>query len=115
MSDIDDLCAIIHRGIGLNFEDLAEEIIAAGFHRDCTATDIFDAILSAGWRPPARKIETADELGELPDESVVLGIDHSLWQREGCWWDQKGHSASSNPVIEEHGPVTVLHEGARDE
>jgi hypothetical protein len=96
MSDIDDLCAIIHRGIGLNFEDLADEIIAAGFHRD-------------------RTIDTVEELGELPDESVVLGIDHSLWHREGCWWDQEGHPASSNPVIAEHGPVTVLHEVARDE
>lgn len=113
MSDIEDLAtrmmiAFIDQEIDVEdadshnpvtweqFKTAAEDILAAGFHRD-------------------RTITTADELGELPDESVVLGIDHSLWHREGCWWDQKGHPASSNPVIEEHGPVTVLYEGARDE
>ena len=48
MSDITDLCRIIHRGIGLNFEDLAKEIIAAGFHRDRTITtaEELDALAS---------------------------------------------------------------------
>lgn len=58
MSDIDDLCAIIHCGIGLNFEDLAEEIIAAGFHRDRTVT-------------------TAEELDALPEGTVVVEGDHA--------------------------------------
>lgn len=53
MSDIEDLCQIIHRGIGLNFEDLAEEIIAAGFHRDRTVT-------------------TAEELKALAPGAVIL-------------------------------------------
>lgn len=52
MSDIEDLCQIIHRGIGLNFEDLADEIIAAGFHRN-------------------RTIDTEEELEELADETVI--------------------------------------------
>lgn len=69
MSDIYDLCAIIHCGIGLNFEDLAEEIIAAGFHRN-------------------RTIETEEELEALPDGSIVrdswgitLTKDYESWYR----------------------------------
>ena len=58
MSDITDLCQIIHRGIGLNFEDLAEEIIAAGFHRD-------------------RTITTAEELDALPVGTVLMEGDHA--------------------------------------
>lgn len=94
-----------------SIEDLALEV-------DTDPLGISDQIIAEmrrlGWHKP-RVITTAEELGELPDGSVVLGLDHSLWHREGCWLDQEGHPASSNPVIEEHGPVTVLHEVARDE
>ena len=58
MSDIEDLCQIIHMGIGLNFEDLAEEIIAAGFHRH-------------------RVIDTEEELDALPVGTVVVEGDHA--------------------------------------
>jgi hypothetical protein len=97
MSDIDDLCQIIHRGIGLNFEDLAEEIIAAGFHRD-------------------RTITTAEELDALPALSVGLDADGDVWQRRsGLWLDTDGRVARSAALLRVFGPVTVLHEGARDE
>lgn len=116
MSDIDDLCQIIHRGIGLNFEDLAEEIIAAGFHRDCTATDIADAILAAGWRPPARVTTTAAELDNLPGGSVVIDSDGSAWRKGSDyrdiprWWlaGAPGGGVGSSIVIN-HAPVTVVY------
>ena len=127
MSDIDDLCQIIHRGIGLNFEDLAEEIIAAGFHRDCTATDIADAVLAAGCPLPARIIETVEELNALPVGTVVVEGDHAtpdevvfggLMTMPGVfhrfhegWHVVAGHGARPVPL-----PVTVLWEpGAGDE
>lgn len=62
MSDIDDLRQIIHHGIWLNFDDLEEEIIAAGFHRDRTIEDATPAdLIEAAWDaaypvPEGRKI-----------------------------------------------------------
>jgi len=113
MSDIYDLCQIIHRGIGLSFEDLAEEIIAAGFHRDCTATDIADAILAAGWRPPARKIETVEELNAVSDMAIIrdcLGnvLEAAVHDQDGLieWW-ATGSADDCYPVSL---PATVLWE-----
>jgi hypothetical protein len=106
MSDIDDMCQILCRGIGLNFEDLAEEIIAAGFHRDSTVT-------------------TTEELDALPVGSVVVEGDHTTPDMEwfgiatipgvfhrfpAGWYVVAGHGARDVPL-----PATVLHEGARDE
>ena len=33
--------------------------------------DYAESILTAGWRPPARIIETAEELDALPNEAVI--------------------------------------------
>jgi hypothetical protein len=96
MSDIDDLCQIIHRGIGLNFEDLAEEIIAAGFHRD-------------------RTITTAEELDALPDGSVVVDDEMAALQKDNGRWEELSGIGYSSEDILDIDPVTVLHEGARDE
>ena len=103
MSDIDDLCQIIHRGIGLNFEDLAEEIIAAGFHRD-------------------RTITTSEELDALPDGSIIRSGDGLPFQTDdGAWVQLTGDDISmsmlipGSTLIHHAGPSTVLHEGARDE
>ena len=45
--------------------DLIEEVI------DFDIDQIADMILKAGWRPPARKIETAEELKALAEGSIV--------------------------------------------
>jgi len=100
MSDIDDLCKIIHRGIGLNYEDLAEEIIAAGFHRD-------------------RTITTAEELDALGDGAVIHAVHTGdVWQKCDCGeWVPIGVDDSEDAewINETSGPFTILHEGARDE
>jgi hypothetical protein len=97
MSDITDLCQIIHRGIGLNFEDLADEIIAAGFHRD-------------------RTITTAEELDKCPPGTAVIDST-GLYALVTV-----GHQVTSFGVVELWPyeelltfPVTVLNEGVRDE
>lgn len=93
MSDIDDLCKIIHRGIGLNFEDLAEEIIAAGFHRDRTAT-------------------TAEELDALPEGSVVLDRQHDVAEKHsGRLLYRETRNMPLEYLAKHYGPFTVLHEG----
>ena len=68
MSDIDDLCQAIRRGTWLNFEELAEEIIASGFHRD-------------------RIVTTAEELDALPEGSIVCDADYiHLTKDYGGWY-----------------------------
>ena len=102
MSDIDDLYQIILSGIGLNFEDLAEDILAAGFHRD-------------------RTITTYAELDNLASGSVVLTESGTAWQRSSSpyvtrdrVWLVTGDTIY-HPTHAIMLPVTVLHEGARDE
>lgn len=70
MSDIYDLCQIIHRGIGLNFEDLAEEIIAAGFHRNRTITtaEELEALASG----TVIRDRDGDPLEALPEGSCMV-------------------------------------------
>ena len=93
MSDITDLCQIIHRGIGLNFEDLAEEIIAAGFHRD-------------------RTITTAEELDALPEGSMVLDRSHDVAEKHfGRLLYRETQNMPLEYLAEHYGPFTVLHEG----
>lgn len=70
MSDITDLCHIIHRGIGLNFEDLAEEIISAGFHRDRTVTTAEDLVILQG-RARLLSVELHDLIG--PVDALLAG------------------------------------------
>lgn len=100
MSDIDDLCQIIHRGIGLNFEDLGEEIIAAGFHRDRTITAV-------------------EELDALADRSVVRSRYHNTFvcvgeyvEGEPCWCGMDGGDYASSDISL---PATVLWEPGDDD
>ena len=37
-------------------------------------------ILAAGWRPPARRIETSEELEELPELAAVRTRSGLVWQ-----------------------------------
>ena len=97
MSDITDLCQIIHRGIGLNFEDLAEDILAAGFHRH-------------------RIITTAEELDKCPPGTAVIDS-IGLYALVTV-----GHQVTSFGAVKLWPyeelltfPVTVLFEGVGDE
>ncbi|MGW0637396.1 hypothetical protein [Nocardia salmonicida] len=51
-------------------DDLAELI--ADYTADSEKRDAADAVIAAGWRPPARKIETAAELDELQPADALL-------------------------------------------
>lgn len=97
MSDIDDLRQIIHRGIGLNFEDIADAILAAGFHRH-------------------RIITTAEELDKCPPGTAVIDS-IGLYALVTV-----GHQVTSFGAVKLWPyeelltfPVTVLFEGVGDE
>lgn len=52
-----------------------------------------DVMLAAGWRPPARVIETAEQLDAMPPGSIVKhspcrasGRAECVWAMEHSWW-----------------------------
>jgi len=98
MGDITDLCAIVHRGNWLNFDALAEEIIAAGFHRD-------------------RTITTAEELDELRYRTVVKDRHGFIHQKFTNNWQEIGDfdsiAGSLSPMCDL--PVTVIWEPGDDD
>lgn len=81
---------------------------------------IADAVIAAGWRPPARVVEAVGDLGTLPPLSVILGDDgyvyRSLETGGGAWkWfplDTQDHLDRDMGVKPEDVafPVTVLWE-----
>lgn len=61
---------------------------------------IADAVIGAGWRPPPRVIQAADEFEALRPGSVVLHSPCSdtpmsacVWVKTGGWWESTGHDA----------------------
>ena len=80
-------------------------------------------LLEMGWRPPARRIETSDELDALPAGSVVSTDDDgprifecaehlaNPFTRDGCrsvWWETGRDAEFTTREIPL--PATVLHE-----
>lgn len=75
------------------------------------------ALLTVGWRPPLRRIETVEELHALPPESVVLVIASAededepaaiVWVQEHDGdWAEPG-SIESEPASEINLPVWLL-------
>lgn len=54
--------------------------------------ELLDALAALrGWSPPARMIETAEQLDSLPVNSIVTVSDGRVWQRQHgdgqCWFE----------------------------
>lgn len=64
-----------------------------------------DAILAAGFRPPARVITTVEERDALPPGSVVLSDSGYAWQRIEWWWQSTDEGVGGAPSL----PATILH------
>lgn len=99
MSDRDDLADIIaseHFDSGGDPSVTAGDILAAGFHRD-------------------RTITTVEELDALPDGSVVVDDEMAALQKDNGQWEELSGIGYSSEDILDIGPVTVLHDGARDD
>lgn len=78
-----------------------------------TTDETVDDILDAGWRPPARVIETAEQRDAMPPGSVVLSDSGYAWQRIEWWWQSTDEGVGGAPSL----PATILHvptEEARD-
>lgn len=94
-----------------NRDDLAnliEEVI------DFDIDQIADTILKAGWRPPARTIEPAEELDALPYGTVIRDSDGDVCEAigrdcsGGMRWIETGWSDERESVT--LPPATILWE-----
>ncbi|HEY9371498.1 hypothetical protein [Streptomyces sp.] len=66
-----------------------------------TEWTIADAILAAGWRPPARVVTTVQEIEALPEGAILLDPTYTVWFRSDL-----GRRAEVTAA----GPFTVIHE-----
>ena len=82
--------------------DLLEEVI------DFDIEQIADVILKAGWRPPARVIETVEELEDLPRGSVLI-------DRQGLVHKGEAIRKYSRFLLRRFGPLTLLWEPCDDD
>lgn len=74
--------------------------------------DAAEAILAAGWRPPARRIETAEELDALPVDTVIRWADTVEQHIGSGWWITPGtddHSHSEQIIdVADGNEIVVL-------
>ena len=75
--------------------------------------DAADAIIAAGWRPPARTVTTVEELDALPVGSIVRDVERAAldekWD-DNLWAEVCYESTFSSSMI--HTPAIVLWEPA---
>lgn len=84
-------------------------------------TILADAILAAGFRPPARTVTTVEELDALPDRSVIVAADCAILQCVGSgqpdwdgnvWQDEESRWLGSTDI---DLPATVIYEPKEDQ
>ena len=78
--------------------------------------DAAEAILDAGWRPPARTVTTVEELDALPVGSIVRDVERSAldekWD-DNMWAEVAYEYTFSSSII--HTPAIVLYEPEEDQ
>lgn len=78
-----------------------------------------DAILAAGFRPPARKIADPAEVAALAEVDMVA-LDRALqaWQCRstdaGSWWQCRGSLRDGASLAADRGPLIVLYVPSED-
>jgi hypothetical protein len=73
-----------------------------------TNNDLAEAILEAGWRPPARTISARVEFEALPDRSIILTEDGDYFEKDGKSWWTPGSKVDFNTTPTR--PATVIYE-----
>jgi hypothetical protein len=69
-------------------ERIARDVLIDGeFHSPATTMlGLVDAVLENGWSPPARVIESAEDLEALPDRTVIrTGYDTAAQKSDDVW------------------------------
>jgi hypothetical protein len=76
--------------------------------------EIAGKVIAEGWRPPARRIETAEELDALPVDTVIRWADTVEQHIGSGWWITPGtddHSHSEQIIdVAEGNEIVVLWE-----
>ncbi|MFE7799046.1 hypothetical protein [Nocardia sp. NPDC057440] len=108
-----------HRREGHRMSDrdqLAALIDEHSFQAPSYSEDAAEAVLAAGWRPPPRVIETAEDLASLPAGSILVDFEGDAWQlMSGGWrcpalesaWSDDVHFDAADAIG--CAPLTVLH------
>ena len=71
-----------------------------------------DAIIAAGWRPPARTVTTAEELDALPVGSIVRDVERAALDEK---WGNDTWAELAYEHTFFHPPATVVYEPEEDE
>lgn len=102
MSDRNRLAEIIHQAI---CEDSWADCLENGY---CIGAA--SAALTAGWRPPPRRIDSVAGLDALPPRAVVLDGVGDPWERGpgDRWWTTATDHLHLPEDLLEYGPVTVV-------
>lgn len=90
-------------------EELAR-IIGGKLITRSSMTETADAILAAGWRPPARTVTTKEELEALPDGSIIGDSAGDVAEKRGGVWCAYETAPMTNARLAKYTPITVLHE-----
>ena len=72
----------------------------------CMPDDAADAILEAGWRPPARTVTTVEELDALPEGTMIRDSEGTVAEN----WDGTWYVTGAGRYWNEDLPATVLYE-----
>ena len=94
-------------------EDLLEvfksvSAAAVGRGRSVRAA-LADAVLAAGWRPPARTIASVEELDSLPPRAVIADREGGIWAvNELREWRELSTAGISAHEVIRWGPFTLI-------
>lgn len=99
MSDRDELAKIIYDVLDPQYGDF------------CTPIDAADAIIAAGWRPPARTVTTVEEAKALRDGTLIVD---SVGDSGYVWGGSVNYPetafVSTTYALKHYGPFTVVWE-----
>ena len=74
--------------------------------------EVADYLLSQGWRPPMRVIETVEELEALPKGTAILDREEDMWVKdiEDMWCFQGRGGFESDAAVRKFGPFRMVWE-----
>lgn len=89
------------------YRDQIARTVLDAWYPDHSPVKVADALLAAGMRPPAPRINTVEELDALPVRSVIVDDWDTVWRRgEASWFACDRHPDAPARIVL---PAIVLH------
>lgn len=97
----------------MSLRERIADCIRDGLEQGADIEEMPDFILfelkDAGWRPPARTIETVEEMDALPEGSIIRDGYGDAWHKDGGWsCTDTTFAYLSKTIVNVYGPVAVL-------